>query len=319
MQWDGAEGWLGKHAQLCYRWLIDLMGNDRSCSRFAQCRSGHTASTFCSGYTAIIFSRRPTSHFSAICSTFHCEPPIHGHTLYTHPHYKGLIFLPSPRKILVPDSWRFQDEEQSKCCHQNRCLRRGPVTDILLWIECYASMVAVLSSGFPQKTPELMAYQKTIVRAYRSFSGDGWVTYDSCYRRKAAITKSLDWGQVDFTLYNETFTGRAKPIARCKFCLSEHHFSSECGYAPEVPSHKPESVTSVRLHYDSGKPHTPICHLFNNKAGNICRFNPCRFGHVCIVCRGSHPASVQVQAAATQVPSVRLTSWKRSKVDNRDI
>ena len=67
--------------------------------------------------------------------------------------------------------------------------------------------------------------------------------------------------------------------------------TSECAYAPEVPSHKPDSVTSVRLHYDSGKPHTQICHLFNNKAGNICRFNPCRFGHVCIVCRGSHPAS----------------------------
>jgi len=28
------------------------------------------------------------------------------------------------------------------------------------------------------------------------------------------VTKSLDWGQVDFTLYNEIFTGRAKPIAR---------------------------------------------------------------------------------------------------------
>ena len=193
--------------------------------------------------------------------------------------------------VLVPDSWRFQDEEQNKCCHQNRHLRRRPVTDILLWIECYASMVAVLSSGFPQKTPELMAYQKTIVRAYRSFSGDEWVTYDSCYRRKAAVTKSLDWGEVDFTLYNETFTGRAKPIARCKFRLSEHHISSECTYAPEMPSHKPESVTSARLHYDTGKSYIPTCHLFNNKAENICRFNPCRFGHGCIVCQGAHPAS----------------------------
>ena len=87
---------------------------------------------------------------------------------------------------LVPDSWRFQGEEQNKHCHQNRHLRRGPVSDMLLWIECYASMVAVLSSGFPQKIPELMAYQKTIVRAYRSFSGDGWVTYDACYRGVAS-------------------------------------------------------------------------------------------------------------------------------------
>ena len=88
---------------------------------------------------------------------------------------------------------------------------RGLVTDILLWIEYYASMVVVLSSGFPQKTPELMAYQKTIVTAYRSFSGDGWVTYDSCYRSKAAITKSLDWGWVDFTLYSETLLEGLNP------------------------------------------------------------------------------------------------------------
>ena len=71
------------------------------------------------------------------------------------------------------------------------------------------------------------------------------MTYDSCYRRKAVITKSLDWGQVHFTLYNETFTGRAKPIPRCKFCLSEHHISSECTYAPEMPSTNQSQSQSV--------------------------------------------------------------------------
>jgi len=71
----------------------------------------------------------------------------------------------------------------------------------------------VLSSCFPQTTSELMTYLKTIVKAHRSFAGEERATYDSSYRRKAAITKSLDWGQVDFTLYNETFTGRAKIIA----------------------------------------------------------------------------------------------------------
>ena len=208
---------------------------------------------------------------------------------------------------LVPDSWRFQEEEQNKCCHQNKRLRRGPVTDILLWVECYASLVEVLSSCFPQKTSELMTYLKTIVKAHRSFAGEGWVTYDSCYRRKAAITKSLDWGQVDFTLYNETFTGRAKIIALCKFCLSEHHISSECAFAPDMPSHKLDSVTrpTLRPQYDTGKLYTPICHLFNNRAGKIYRFNPCRFGHICNICRGSHPAS---QCGSRPPPS----KWQRS-------
>ena len=38
---------------------------------------------------------------------------------------------------------------------------RGPVTDILLWIESYSTMVAVLASRFPVKVPQLMTYQKT--------------------------------------------------------------------------------------------------------------------------------------------------------------
>jgi hypothetical protein len=67
-------------------------------------------------------------------------------------------------------------------------------------------MLLFLSIGtgleVPRKTPQFMAYQRTIVRAQKSFVGEGWVTYDSCYRRKASLIKSLDWATVDFTLYN---------------------------------------------------------------------------------------------------------------------
>ncbi len=99
--------------------------------------------------------------------------------------------------------------------------------------ECYATMVSVLATKYPQKTPQLMAYQRTILKAHRAFTGEGWVTYDTCYRRKAALMKSLDWGVVDFTLYNETFTGRAKVLPRCRHCSSEHHPSHACSYAPD--------------------------------------------------------------------------------------
>jgi len=213
---------------------------------------------------------------------------------------------------LVPDSWRFQEEEQSKCCHQNKRLRRGPVTDILLWVECYASLVEVLSSCFPQKTSELMTYLKTIVKAHRSFAGEGWVTYDSCYRRKAAITKSLDWGQVDFTLYNETFTGRAKIIAQCKFCLSEHHISSECAFAPDVPSHKLDSVTrpTFRTQYDTGKPYTPICHLFNNGREHL-QIQPLQVWPHMQHRPGFSPSfTVWVKATTIQVAAVSISSGK---------
>ena len=34
------------------------------------------------------------------------------------------------------------------------------VTDILLWVECYATLVAILVSRYPVKVPQMMAYQK---------------------------------------------------------------------------------------------------------------------------------------------------------------
>ena len=68
---------------------------------------------------------------------------------------------------LVPDSWCFQEEEEaSKCCHQPKRHRQGPITNILLWVECYASMVEVLCSAHPEKVGGFLSYLRTIVRAH---------------------------------------------------------------------------------------------------------------------------------------------------------
>ena len=88
--------------------------------------------------------------------------------------------------------------------HQNGALSR--------WVECFSTLVGVLTTKYPTYAPEFMAYQRTIVHANRSYSGDGWVTYDLCYRRAAALHKKLHWSRVDFSLYNETFTGKPKPL-----------------------------------------------------------------------------------------------------------
>ena len=77
-------------------------------------------------------------------------------------------------------------------------------------------MVSVLASRYPNYIGHLMTYQKTIIKAHRSFVGVGWVSYDICYRRKAVNRKS---GEVDFNLYDETFAKRAMAISRCSHCL----------------------------------------------------------------------------------------------------
>ena len=53
-----------------------------------------------------------------------------------------------------------------------------PVTDIKIWLECYRRMATLTSTRFPDKAPELWAYQSTIWRAAHNYDGANWVAYD---------------------------------------------------------------------------------------------------------------------------------------------
>ncbi len=138
---------------------------------------------------------------------------------------------------LLPESWRL-DQQAEGCCRSQRP-KRGLVTNLALWTECYAVLVAILSDRYPSKTPHFMAYLRTITRASRNFEGVAWATYDMAYRRQAATRRSLDWAVSDTALYNEAFTGRAKLIRRCIYCLADSHESKDCAFAPEESAPTP--------------------------------------------------------------------------------
>ena len=53
-----------------------------------------------------------------------------------------------------------------------------------------------------------------------------------CYRRRAARRKDLARSRVDPELYQDAFTGRARAVPRCSYCLSPHHASPICPFAP---------------------------------------------------------------------------------------
>ena len=110
---------------------------------------------------------------------------------------------------LLPESWsmhRLQEEQGlAQCCHSSRSVRRGPVTNLLHWLEgytilvviissVYTILVAIISSVYSAATP---AYQRRIIWAASTFEGSAWVTYDSCYRRRAACLRSLGWSVED--------------------------------------------------------------------------------------------------------------------------
>ena len=105
---------------------------------------------------------------------------------------------------------------------------RTPVQDISQWIERFSLMAATLTTRFPEKAPEFFAYQATIVRAERNYEEGRWVAYDRQFRREALARRNLNWSATDPCLYNEAFTGRARAIPRCNYCLRDDHTTREC-------------------------------------------------------------------------------------------
>ena len=212
---------------------------------------------------------------------------------------------------LCPDSWRmeellFQQSSGHTDCSATPRPRKKPVTDILTWTECFSTMAAVITTKDPGKAPQLFAYLRTIVRASQTFEGLAWVAYDTQYRRRAAATKSWDWGTTDTSLYNECFTGRARAKALCKLCASESHMDQQCPLATPYFAgnyHAGQTISS-NLSRSMQRPVLPrptpnnesrlveLCGLFNKPTGNECRYTACRFAHICSLCKlGPHPAS----------------------------
>ncbi len=131
----------------------------------------------------------------------------------------------------------------------------------------------MLSTRHPDKGPQLLAYLRTIVRASRNFEGPMWASYDACYHRQEANQRSLDWAKVDSSLYSQAFTGRARIVPRCRYCLDNAHHSRDRVYAPPTTSEnvqRPPRPVSRNGHAGQDSPRgtaVEVCRLFNKPRG----------------------------------------------------
>ncbi len=160
---------------------------------------------------------------------------------------------------------------------------RPPVTSISLWLERFSIMAAILATRFPEKAPEFLAYQASIVRAERNYEGCQWVLYDRQYRREALARRDLNWSVPNTRLYNEAFTGRARVIPRCSYCLGDDHLVGSCPVNPASVSVSKWDGTQP----SAQRPYTSEpCRNFNE---GKCRRSSCRHTHVCLSCHEAHP------------------------------
>ena len=210
---------------------------------------------------------------------------------------------------LRADIWP-EDPSPAETANPQRRPGKPPVTNVRTWLDCYARMAAVMATRFPEKAPELWAYQTTILHAAHAYEGANWVAYDRLFRREMLAKKDLNWSVINSRLYSEAFTGRAKRHPQCPHCLSEDHMGTGCPHNPYPPVLGWfQGPPQFQLGPPAGQPQpsplvTPkppasqeICRNFN---ANRCRFARCRFCHICSTCSGRHPA---LQCTQHPVPS----------------
>ena len=170
---------------------------------------------------------------------------------------------------------------------------RLPVTSISQWLEHFAMMAAIMVTRFPLKAPELFTYQAMIVRAQRIYEGEHWVTCNRQFRREALARGDLNWSVPDSRLYQEAFTGRARALARCSYCLADDHSSAQCTRNPNRPQflqwipelwqcQPPSMAASPSM---TASPSSEIYRRFNE---GRCKVNRCKYWQSCSACLGPH-------------------------------
>ena len=112
---------------------------------------------------------------------------------------------------------------------------RREVPDLMSWVQCFGTYIAVVTSQFPHRIKELLAYQTLIVREAWRCGGRAWLAYDSHFRQQVVGNEAADWSRLNQSLYAVTFItqGDRDRTRSCVVCLESDHTEEQCAlYSP---------------------------------------------------------------------------------------
>ena len=79
------------------------------------------------------------------------------------------------------------DEDHSKV----NCHKLQQVTNIMDWIQCFSTYIAVVSRTEPEHVVDLVSYLSLIIRDQQSLQDLEWASYDCQFRQKASSTSTV--------------------------------------------------------------------------------------------------------------------------------
>ena len=182
--------------------------------------------------------------------------------------------------------------------------------------------VSIVAEVHPERVSDMLAYLRLIVREACKFGSNGWLTYDSVFRRNHEGKVAL-WNYIDASLH-QVFIANQSPrvTVHCKHCCEIDQPSSNCAMVAVLPKSS-ESATGSQ-YTSTGREHPykgkrpapyprqrPICSSWNN---GICQFpGKCSYAHVCGNCYSPHPVSACKERpfTGTSVSAKQLPSTTR--------
>ena len=215
----------------------------------------------------------------------------------THSLYIGGGLPPIPDKLvcriqdghfinmadLLPDNLEAINSTDDDPSLNTKC-KQQDVTQIMDCIQCFSTYIAGISHAKPDRVVDLIAYLNLIINSQRCFQDFDWASYDRQFRQKASANPTLQWGNMEGTLWNLS-------------CFN-------CSTRPSPSTTAFPLTTSTRK--------VPICLEWNKDPSEGCRHLNCRYEHVCNHCINV-PAISENRYKAIRCPNKDRRSTKPAR------
>ena len=160
-----------------------------------------------------------------------------------------------------------------KAAHKRAPVVKRHIHDIATWVEAFTTYTRILVDAASVKAGDILAYQATIIEANSTYMTNGWLTYDRRFRLALASMPHL---------YSRCSIVHPVATAICPFR----------GGLPSSPTTAGSQFTGPQPRHNGNV----ICRNYNNAS---CTYSPCSRMHVCLRCRGKHPAKTCTKGTST--------------------
>ena len=127
--------------------------------------------------------------------------------------------------------------------------RPHSVGNILEWVRCFGSYIAVISRSQPHRVADLLGYQNLVITSHLDFPDFRWEEYDREFRLEASVSPISQWSVMDSTKWN----------------------MAKRSTIPDPIQH-------------SSLLNTKICLAWNENPSPGCPHRQCKFEHICYRC-----------------------------------